>query len=107
MTEAAQHLDDATEVVNDPVVIGEACEKLLAEQSAAISKVYTFLKTAEGLLEELEGAIDKQTCDTHRKADLPDDAELDIVLEAGDERKLSQAIRLIKNAIVAAEGKPT
>lgn len=57
-------------------------------------------------LDELEGAIDRQTYDEHRKNDFdtPDDAKLYIVLTAKDERRLSKALSAMTKALT---GLPT
>lgn len=54
-------------------------------------------------LDEFEGVIDRQTYDEHRNAefDMPDDAELHIVLTAKDERRLSRALTMMTRALTA------
>lgn len=61
------------------------------------------IRQAKLELDELESVIDRQTYDEHRRADfdMPDDAELHIVLTAKDERRLSKALSAMTRALMA------
>lgn len=59
------------------------------------------LLAAKAELEHLEGAVDAQTHELHRRNlyDTPDDAELEVVITAADERRLNRAIAFLQEAL--------
>jgi hypothetical protein len=71
------------------------------EAADTIERMYSALVVAKSELDELEGAIDRQTSDEHQRAgyDMPDDAELHIVLTVKDERRLARALRMLYGAV--------
>jgi hypothetical protein len=75
--------------------------QLQSENDALRARIEIF-RQAKLELDELEGAIDRQTYDDHRRADfdMPDDAELQIVLTAKDERRLSRALSAMTRALM-------
>lgn len=106
----AEHEADARLIV--------AANSIMAEQSAAVARMYAAIEAmrkAKLELDEFEGVIDRQTYDEHMRAeyDMPDDAELHIVLTAKDERRLSNALSAMTRALMEvaptltkAEGRP-
>lgn len=74
----------------------------------ADTNIMAIVAEAFELLSEVEGVIDEQTYDQHRKAGdlgLPDDADLDVMLTVAQERKFMKAMRLL-DALVKAQAMP-
>lgn len=83
--------------------------ELSAENVKLREKLEVF-RVAKLDLDEIEGAIDRQTYDEHQKAefDMPEDAELHIILTAKEERRFGRAMTMMTQALgnYTPTGKP-
>jgi hypothetical protein len=90
-------------VLYNPEKFQAAIADIVQRELGVLNAQIEDFRAAKLQLDEFEGVIDNQTYDEHRKFefDMPDDAEMHIVLTAKDERQLGNALKAMTRALMA------